>query len=68
MNTYCIYTAHMSPALNENSALEQFEHSNAIKICNRIMFGFYLGLPHMIYDREFSHVVATLLSTKVAPI
>ena len=30
----------MSPALN-------FERSNAVEICNGIMFDFYPGLPHM---------------------
>ena len=47
INTYHIYTAHMSPALNGSSALERFEHSNAIKIRNGIMFNFYPGLPHI---------------------
>ena len=39
---------HMSPALNQSSALERFECGNAIKICNGIMFDFYPGLPHMV--------------------
>ena len=37
MNTYLIYTARVSPALNRSSALERFECGNAIIICNRIM-------------------------------
>ena len=47
INTYHVYTVHMSPALNRSSALEHFERSNAIKIHNGIMFDFYLELPHM---------------------
>ena len=47
INTYHVYTACMSPALNGSSALERFEHSNAIKIRNGIMFDFYPGLPHI---------------------
>ena len=42
-----VYTARMSPALNGSSALQRFECSNAIEIRNRIMFDFYLGLPHV---------------------
>ena len=37
----------MSPALNGISALQRFEHSNAIEIRNGIMFDFYPGLPYM---------------------
>ena len=51
MNTYHIYTVCMSPALNRNSVLEQFEHSNAI--CNGIMLDFYPGLPHIMYVLYF---------------
>ena len=47
MNTYHIYTAHMSPTLNGSFALECFERGNAIKIRNGMMFNFYPGLPHM---------------------
>ena len=39
----------MSPALNEGSILERFEHSNASEIRNGIMFDFYPGLPHVSY-------------------
>ena len=35
------------PAINRSSLLQRFERSNAVKICNRIMFNFYLGLAHM---------------------
>ena len=47
MNTYHVYTACMSPILNESSALEWYEHGNAIEIENGIMSDFYPGLPHM---------------------
>ena len=30
----CIYTVHMSPALNGSSVLQRFKHSNTIEICN----------------------------------
>ena len=43
MNTYHVHTVQMSPTLNGSSALEHFEHSNAIEIRNEI----YPGLPHM---------------------
>ena len=45
MNT-CVVC--MSPALNESSALQRFEHGNAVKIPNEIMFDFYPGLPHIV--------------------
>ena len=48
MNTYHVHTALMSPALNGSSALEHFEHGNAIEIRNGIMFDFYPGLLHML--------------------
>ena len=34
----------MSPALNRSSALQHFKCGDMVKICNRIMFDFYLGL------------------------
>ena len=37
----------MSLALNGSAALQHFEHGNAVKIRNRLMFDFYLGLPHI---------------------
>ena len=46
MNTYHVYTAHISPTLNGSSVVEHFERSNGIEIHNEIMFNFYLGLPH----------------------
>ena len=41
----------MSPVLNGSSALERFECSNAIEICNGIMFGFHPGLPHITANK-----------------
>ena len=41
------YEAHMSPALNGNSAIRRFEGSNVIEIRDGISFDFYRGLPHM---------------------
>ena len=37
----------MSPAHNESTAQQHFEHSNVVEIRNEIMFDFYPGLPHM---------------------
>ena len=39
----------MSPALNESSAIQCFEGSNTIKICDGITFDFYTGLPQIEY-------------------
>ena len=41
------FTRHMSPTLNGSYALQCFEHGNAIETCNRMMFDFYLVLPHI---------------------
>ena len=38
----------MIPALNGSSEIQHFEHANAIEICDKIMFVFCLGLPHII--------------------
>ena len=37
MNTYHVYTAHMSPALNRSSALEHFECSDATELLSGII-------------------------------
>ena len=42
----------MSPTLNESSALQHFECSDAIKILIGIMFDFYTGLPHIYAGDE----------------
>ena len=37
----------MSSTLNGSLAIQRFEGSDAIKICNGITIDFYTGLPHM---------------------
>ena len=49
-----IYEARMSPALNGNSAIWRFKHSNAIKIRDGITFDFYTGLPHILLSVWFA--------------
>ena len=61
MNTYHIYTACVSPALNGSSVLEHFERSNAIKICNGIMFDFYLA----VFSPEFARTLLPRTATYV---
>ena len=56
----CIFVVRMNPALNESAALQHFERSNTVKICNGIMFNFYPGLPHMW--RQKSHISQFLLA------
>ena len=62
-NTYHVNTARMSFALNRSSALERFERSNAIEICNRIMFDFYLGLSQ-VYTWERT-ILGSMCSTRL---
>ena len=38
IDSCCIYTARLSPALNESSEIQCFEHSDAIEICDGIIF------------------------------
>ena len=38
---------HMSPTLNESSAIQRFECSDAIEIRDGILFDFYTGLPQL---------------------
>ena len=40
----------MSPVLNGNSEIEHFECSDVIKISDRVMFVFYPGLRHILYN------------------
>ena len=47
MNTWHIYTAHMSSTLCGSSMLQHFECGNVIEICNKIMFDFYPRLPQL---------------------
>ena len=49
----------MSPALNRTSALQRFECSNAVEICNETMFDFYPGLPHMAVGKAVKCIVDT---------
>ena len=42
----------MSPVLNGSMALQYFECENAVEIPNRIMFDFYLGLPHVYLNLD----------------
>ena len=49
----------MSPALNGSTALQRFEHNNAVDIRNGIMFDFYPGLPH-VYTIHSSIAVGSL--------
>ena len=39
--------AHMSSTLDSSLMLQHFKCANTIKIHNRLMFNFYLGLPLM---------------------
>ena len=54
-----VYPARMSPTINRSSMLECFEQSN------RVMFDFYLGLPHIhIYQHIHTpHDPSSLLHT-----
>ena len=56
-----IYEARMSPALNGNSAIRHFKHSDAIEIRDGIIFDFYMGLSHM-YVYIISLSVYTMLT------
>ena len=42
----------MSPTFNGSFALQRFERDNAINIRNRIMFDFYPGLPHILFQEH----------------
>jgi len=37
----------MIPIINGSSVLQRFERSNAVEICNGMMFDFYPGLLHV---------------------
>ena len=64
----------MSSALNGSIALQRFERGNTVKMCDRIMFDFYLGLPHMsmhqrgvkIVDNDWSSCSSQLLTLLVS--
>ena len=57
MNTWNVYTVHMSPTPSGISALQRFECSNANEMTNGIMFDFYPGLPHMVLIVWFSRLM-----------
>ena len=43
----CVYTAHLSSALNGSSEISRFKRADTIEIRNGITFVFYSGLPHI---------------------
>ena len=46
----------MSLALNGSTVLQCFDRNNAVEIRNRIMFDFYPGLSHMIFNVYLPHM------------
>ena len=54
MNTWNVYTVHMSLTPRGSSALKRFECCNANEMSSGIMFDFYPGLPHMVLIIWFS--------------
>ena len=46
MNTWYVYVARMSPALNGSLSLLCFKRSNTVELYNRIMLNFYPRLPY----------------------
>ena len=48
----------MNPALNKSSALQRFEGSNAIEVCNGIMFDFY-RTTHVLFQSSFGLLYIT---------
>ena len=57
MNTWHVFTVHITPTLNGSSALQHFECGNMIEICNRIMFNFYPGLPRVLDVASFPNTL-----------
>ena len=57
----CIFAVRMSPILNGSFVLRHFECSNAVEICNGIMFDFYPGLPHTCMMLLVSDLLRRLL-------
>ena len=45
----------MSPALNGSSAVQRFEGSDVIEICDGITFDFYTGLPQIRINQIFTN-------------
>ena len=55
---------HMSPALNGSSVIRRFERSDAIEICDGIIFDFYTGLSHnAMYILSNKHLSVTAHKT-----
>ena len=52
----------MGPNRKQNTVLQHFECSNVTKICNRMMFDFYPGLPYM--QMEFQICMNFLFSVQ----
>ena len=48
INIHCIYTKHLSPALNGSPEIQRFECSDTITMVRRII----MGHPHSHYGRE----------------
>ena len=42
-----IYKVCMSPALKESSKRWCFKRDDVLKVCDGIIFDFYVGLPHV---------------------
>ena len=47
MNTYHVYTAHITPALNRSSTLEHFEHSNVCEMHIKIVSTWECHMRHV---------------------
>ena len=43
-----VYKVHMSPASLTKAHLQHFKPSDVLEIHDKIIFNFYLGLPHMV--------------------
>ena len=54
----CMYEACMSPALNGNSVIRHFKHSNEIKIIYGITFDFLHGTATNGSDLDFAELHA----------
>ena len=55
-----IYEPCMSSALNRSSVVQRFKPSDAIKICDRLTFDFYMGLSYLCLEyTRLSHSCST---------
>ena len=48
VNSFDIHNS-TKPAFNGSSAIHHFKHSDAIEICDGIIFNFYTGLSHKLF-------------------